>query len=319
MRIECQAPEGAGGIWPLLFVAPYTLENIAPERFEELVPRIAGATLYLDDSPRFRAAARASSKEMWMTRGLAEATWCVSFAYYSFRTALEAGGLRGGVSLDPATNPQIRTALAVLREGVSAAADDRYVNWDGLPTPVPPSQISPDSSLEAKAGEMALCALGFVLQHELAHVTLGHVPSGDAEWTLEQEKDADDFAVRWILSSAPTTTDAEARAVGKRGWGIVIATALLTARRLQRLRQGIAPAPVEEQSHPQPYDRLDRAVQHESVRESALLTETLKSLACAALVPHIRLESLPLRDGPYEDYAELYQTCLDLLADQFVM
>ena len=215
------------------------------------------------------------------------------------------------IEISAAQGPHIDAALKALKAAV-AASDGSPVDWSGLPQPVSPSIVTQSSLLEAKAGEMTLAALCFVLHHELAHVRLNHsgTDATQPSWTLEREKEADGEAIDWILGNAPDNP----LAIAKRAWGVVATTTLMTARRLDAIRRGASIPPVAEQTHPQPYERLDRVVQHEVVQGSALLRETLTSLACAALIPHIRLAGVPLDEGPYEDYTELYAACLDALS-----
>lgn len=320
LTISSDAPESAGGIWPVLFAAPATLETGAPERFAELLPLVRGLTIHLRDSDEFQAYANSSERKIVLTRGLAECLWCACYAYFVFRQEIERQTNKGGSSerfeISSTQGAHVDAALKALRAAVDAASKGKPVNWSGLPQPVSPSIVTAGSSLEAKAGEMTLCALCFVLHHELAHVRLRHTGTDPSRpsWTLEQEKDADSEAIHWILGEAPEN----AWAIAKRAWGIVITTTFMTATRLEAVGTGTRLPPVEEQTHPQPYDRLDKAVQHEVVQRSTLLRETMTSLACAALIPHIRIARVAIGDGPYEDYADLYSACLDALANALV-
>ena len=320
VTVLCDADENADGIWPVLRWAPATLETIAPERFDELLASVLGVTIHLKDDDACRAYASSDSRTITFCRGLAECLWCASYAYYAFRVELEAqirshGGKPARLEITSNDSPEIAAAMRALRASMVAACNGQPLSWDGLPRPVDPKPVPKDGSLVAKAGEMVLGAFGFIMHHELAHVRLGHAGGPDTQWTLDQEKDADSEAICWILDKAPMAPIA---AVAKRTWGIGIATAFMTAVRLGRRAQGASPAPVEDQTHPQPYDRMDKAIQHPAIQGNDTLKATMTSLACAALVPHIRIAGVGLADGPYDDWDQLYDKCLDVLSAALV-
>jgi len=312
-RIAADMPPEAGGIWPVLHKAPYTLETIAPERRSELAPLLGGLTIRLRQSDEVRAYAT-THREIVLTRGLADCLWCAAYAYYVFRLEIERQiRERGNWSVIAADQGEpIDSAFRLLGASLVSAAGGGPVEWGTLPQPVPPTEPQKDSALETKVGEMTLGALGFILHHELAHVRLGHVAAdaGSASWTLDQEREADTAAIDWILGMAFENE----RAVAKRAWAVVIPTTFLTALHLVACRDGASVAG-EQQTHPHPYDRLDKVIQHDAVQRSDLLRTTMTSLACASLIPHIRMAEVTISEGPYEDYPELYEACLDALAN----
>ena len=320
VKVICDSDEKTGGIWPVLRWAPATLETIAPERLDELLTSIKGMTIHLEDDTRCCVFASSDNRTITLSRGLAECLWCASYAYFAFRVEIESQILSHDATpqrleITSNDNPEIALAMRALRAAMDAACKGQPLSWDGLPQPVEPKPVAKDGSLNAKAGEMTLGALGFVLHHELAHIRLRHRGGADTRWTLEQEKDADGEAIRWILDQAPVD---QVLAIGKRTWGIGIATAFMTAVRLERIKAGSAPTPVENQTHPQPYERLDKAIQHETIQGDDTLRTTMTSLACAALVPHIRIAGLDLGDGPYDDWNQLYDECLNVLSSALV-
>ncbi len=315
-------PVSAGGIWPIFHLAPNALFSIAPEREKETLKEICGLTVHLKDSEMVNAGANLQGQRIVLCRGLVECLWCASYAYYVFRRALEqqacSKGEEEGTRLEIEVVPggEVELALRALMEAVRAAVEEDSICWDGLPMPVAPTFITPESSTEERAGEMTLCALGFVLHHELAHLHLGHVksPADDPGWSLLKELDADSEAIRRIFGQLSVGE----KAIAKRVWGVVIVMVFFTAKRIALLGAGIPPSPVEKQSHPLPYERLDRVICHETVQASPLLLSTVTSLSCAAMVPHIRISNIQIPDGPYSDYADLYQMCLSVLSDALV-
>jgi Peptidase U49 len=320
VKVICDTDKKAGGIWPLIRLAPNTLETIAPERFNELLASLQGLTIHLKDSVLCKASALVDIHTITLHRGLVECLWCASYAYYAFLLDIESQiqsntNTPHKLEITSNGNPQIASAMRALQAAITSAQKRQSLSWQGLPQPVEPRPLPQNGSLVAKAGEMTLTALGFIMHHELAHIRLGHHKGTDSQWTLEQEKDADSEAINWILSKAPMDS---IEAVAKRTWGMVISTSFMTAIRLDSLIQGISPNQVVSQTHPQPYDRLDKAIQHSVIQDNNTLRTTMTSFACSALVPHIRIAELSLGGRPYNDWNELYDECLNVLSDALV-
>jgi len=63
---------------------------------------------------------------------------------------------------------------------------------------------------------------------------------------------------------------------------------------------------------------MDKAIQHPTIQGNDTLKTTAASLTCAALVPHIRVAGISLTDGPYSDWNQLYDECLNVLSGALV-
>ncbi len=314
LSVKSDKPESKEGIWPILNMAPSRIETIAPKKVAELLESISGPgeiTVELKSSRDLESWANRETRTLGVSRGLGECLWCAAYAYLAYRIELkrqkEAQAQGGPISLKLA-GPDITEANYTLKRALFCATRRELLGWRSLPVPVVPKDITDESSLEEQAGEMVLDALGFSFYNELAHIPLGHTASqGDAPWSLEQDKEADSEAIRWILREAPSEEAAQ-----KRCWSIAIPLVFYTALRVERYLDTGPLAPKTPQSPPFPYDRMDNAIQHEDIQKSPLLTETLTSLACAALVPHVLQRNLPLEEA-YDDYPSLYKACIDAL------
>lgn len=303
---------------PLLPFVHHSIERIAPERATEVLGMGIVRLGVLDDT-KLNARAWPGANAIEISGRFIEALWCAAFAYWTFRVVLEeqmaTPAPKSGRALEiTAEDKRVDVALGALQEAKAAAVEQRAVDWHkvGVHPALPPVD-GIRGTFAQSATEMTLTAVGFILHHELAHVRLSHTV-GDEDWTLDQEKDADSEAICMILGGVQryalddTTL---ALCAAKRGWGILIATGFLNdvrgerdRRRGRKLRGG---------SHPVPFARMDKAVQHEAVQSDARVRETIESLACAILVPHLRIAG---RDLPtsVEDHRALYQACLDALA-----
>ncbi len=303
---------------PLLPFVHHSIERIAPERATEVLGRGIVRLGVLDDA-KLNARAWPDANTIEISGRFIEALWCATFAYWTFRVVLEEQMAKpapeSGRVLEISTeDKRVDVALRALQEAKAAAVEQRAVDWDkvGVHPALPPDDGTRGTFAQS-ATEMTLTAVGFILYHELAHVQLSHT-WGDEDWTLDQEKDADSAAISMILGGVQSyalTDTTVALCAAKRGFGILIATGFLNDVHGERERRRGGKLPGG--SHPMPFARMDKAVQHEAVQSNALVRETIESLACAILVPHLRLAG---RDLPtsVEDHKALYQACLDALA-----
>jgi hypothetical protein len=93
-----------------------------------------------------------------------------------------------------------------------------------------------------------LCAVAFLLHHELAHFRLRHPYRDPGQESVEQERQADADAARWILAGCT------GEILQKRSIGAMIAFITLVAK-------AIYCAPKEVPTHPPSFDRLLRSLQ----------------------------------------------------------
>lgn len=76
----------------------------------------------------------------------------------------------------------------------SSAETSSGSDWpEGLPSPECWVDDS-EHQLVLKVNQIFLTAVSLVLLHEYAHLTFGHTADGEKAWSLEQEKEADEFA-----------------------------------------------------------------------------------------------------------------------------
>lgn len=312
--VSSEKPDVKEGIWPILNVAPNTIESIAPKRAQELFEAISkdgDLTVLLKDSRDSLPIAFRDTRTVGVTHSLAECLWCAGFTYLTYRIELDRQNPEPGgpisLKLGGADSLDIAEADYTLKRALFTAVRLELLGWRSLPTPVMPKDVTDDSSLEERAGDLLLEALGFILHQQLAHIHLGHtaVP-GDTPFTLEQEKEADALAIESILKEAPDDATAE-----KRCFAIAMSLVYFTTLRIERYLDTGPLAPIDP-SYPLPYDRMDAAIQLEMVRSNPFLKETLTRLASAALVPSVKLRKQRLEDT-YDDYASLYKACIDAL------
>ncbi|TGR72583.1 hypothetical protein EN837_04380 [bacterium M00.F.Ca.ET.194.01.1.1] len=181
--------------------------RIAPERAQELVRLMGGATWYLDfEEGPANFTAYPSSKSIVGTYAALLSLWAtaasVRVLMIATQTAAEqdlkkiviAPGTPGFAAIEFKN-----AALALIRNEASA--------WVDLPAnPDPAADLSTEDGL---TNNLFLAALSFVVLHECGHITLGHQPY--TTLLHEQEQEADAWAVTWVLKMAPTESQREFR------------------------------------------------------------------------------------------------------------
>ena len=324
MIIDFQIPSPATPIWEVMLAAPNAIAAIAPERTDELMPRLRKLQLTFSNDNAYAPYCRPNEQSITIDSGFVEGLWCASYAYNAFRKSLEhqvatSTGDGPKMRLDHSlSNPEINYGVELLREAVDAAISKRPIDWNSAPRPSTAVELSLGSSLVEKTGEMTRFGLAFVIHHELAHIYLNHIPqSEDQTWTLEQEKDADSGAIEWVLGSLPPQSTCDAQ-IAKRLCAVVFVTSFLTAIGLAKCSASQYSSRMSNGTHPQPYDQLDKAVKHNTIQSNEALTDFATSTACAALLPAIRLANISLAKSPYYDFPSLYEECLNQLSLQFV-
>ena len=125
-------------------------------------------------------------------------------------------------------------------------AFDSAVSGNGKPWPAHlprPTKSPPLESHEQVATEVMLCALAFLLHHELAHRRLSHAPVAAGCTSIDQERDADYEAAAWILGTCGGDV------FDKRALGVTVALAILVALRIHMGSDAAS-------THPRSFDRL---------------------------------------------------------------
>lgn len=295
------------------------LLGVAPERGDQA--DLEPVTIRLLDSNEFLAAGHSGRREIVITRATAECLWLASIAFVSVADLVDeqlTSGLRT-ITFDFENDGRAAAARLTLLPAFVGVSNVIPINWSLIPEPRL-EHITSGAPMVTRASEMARFAMAFVLRHELSHILQAHIGDAttDNRWTLDEEKDADSEAIDFIFGQCPD----EAEVVSKRAWGIVIATAFSTglwfwnARKARKL--GLKAAAPERQTHPQPYDRLLKALAHKAVAENKLARETMAKLATASLAVLIAIFGIKVPVAPIEDLEAFCTLCLNLCADELM-
>lgn len=247
-------PVPDGWTSPIRYViryAPGILGSIAPERIDALKAVSKGLSLKFPDSSRHICNFNSESKIISVSRGVLEYLWCSSYAYFMLHEKYMASGLLGKQEpFDLQQDPELCDAMALLDWSLNVVASGVEHDWPSdLPRPIVSAAVG---SWENLADELSLCALAFMMHHELAHHYLGHAGGSD----VDAERDADYQATEWIMLGQEEDDDVFL----KRCLGVAVALSGLTALGFRGGDWGGI-------NHPRHYDRLlnclDRVVSND--------------------------------------------------------
>ena len=162
-------------------------------------------------------------------------------------------------------NPDTCTAAKVLQWSLDRETSKvPDIPW---PTDFPRTQRSPDSSdrsnssAEIDAQELFLCAVGWILHHELAHIQLQHGSIGSD--SLREETEADELATEMLLQGI-TNRDL----ISKRGLGITNALLALCCRDLELRKMQRSNV---RRTHPKSAERLYKTLGHRALADQCVV------------------------------------------------
>jgi hypothetical protein len=235
--------------------------GVAPEKARRLTDELLrlGVDFVFDESVnRIYFGADVRNKKIVLGLPCLERLWAVCYAYYCFYTAVVEQRLQNPRirEVDLQGTERLKKASALLHwatrvdvEIKTALREGREPKIEQWPAALPkPARNSPLGSDQNCADELFLCAVGYCLHHEYAHLYLGHPPADKVsdDESIREEKEADGAAARWLLEEIENESDSRFE---KRALGIGLALVWLTALY-------IYVGPAKKPTHPPPYDRL---------------------------------------------------------------
>ncbi len=286
----------------MIDLIPASMVNIAPERKDELVAAMQGASLVIEAEPKWVAHYEPSTKEIHLSVRVLELFWCAAYAYvvlfdekYATRDPMDR------TQTDLTKPESVANAMKLLRWA--------FQDWvDGNGTPIPKELIPQRlprllGSHASVADELCLCAVGFILHHELAHHRFQHTP-GEAAAILEQEKQADQEAAAWILDGV----DPQSLFFTKRMAGASVATLAMTARGIHTKRHGGG-------AHPRHFDRLFNFLDRYAADQP---NHSAWIFATVALKLHLDNSNVSTPTTEFDSFRDCMSSYIDAIADACV-
>jgi hypothetical protein len=222
--------------------------NIAPEKADLCAQYINenNITIALVDEPGFgirvRLCANTQMPEIVLPVASLEYLW--AFSHYCWVLVQEYSSAQDtdATYFDCVGSSRLRSSYAVLNWAKMNLAGSGTASW---PSECPrPKQDDHGCGDTHVATELFLCAVAWILHHEIAHVVLRHPLIGTTLAT-EEERQADRHATKWLLEGLlPDAPESKKRVIG-------ITVALLC---LQSLEVGVRSC--LRSTHPAAHDRI---------------------------------------------------------------
>ncbi len=219
--------------------------NIAPEKEARCKHNqdIYGISIDLIDDTDFSIRVKISTKTIILPIASLEYLW--SFSLYSWVLTQEYNRAQkdGSEEFDCLGNHRLRAAHKLVdwaRDNLNTTGQKQW------PSDLPKPEKEPISESDIEvANELFLCALGWMVHHEIGHIVLEHPPL-ETSLSEQEEKDADMHATDWLLSELETSSPM----LKKRAIGISVAVLCL-----QSLEVGTKSC--LRNTHPNAHDRVD--------------------------------------------------------------
>lgn len=244
--------------------------RIAPEREAELdsIRDDYGLSVTLIDEPGFKFWVGTISKEITTTIASLEFLWASAHAHIVLYDEYGIAQRAGETQFNAGGNKRCKDALDLLgwAEGnVRTSGNDQWP--EELPKPVQ----SPDHGSDIHVtNELFLCAVAWIVHHEIAHVLLGHTPV-HTNRSQAEEFEADIEATKWIIDQSFVAAEAQKRTLG-------IATAILALMGMEAGRDFNVI-----NSHPRAFERLYRCLDYANIDQND------KVFAFASVIMQIQL------------------------------
>ena len=247
---------------------PKALVLAAPERTDEAMERLRDVSIVRTNDFGFGFSADSDAREIRVPTSGIELLWAMSLAVW-------ANYLGHAAPSEPPDRSEWQRLLewAILRQ----SPFEPPTPWPAaLPRPTGFSSYTGNAPPERVADDLCMCAAGWILHHELAHITNGDSGQVGLELSLEQELEADRSASEWLLSECREPVMRSKRLIG-------VFSALLSMVAVEARFP-----PKVQRTHPPALNRLQAAI--------ALTDTTRDSAAIAAAIGGLRL-MIPMFGG----------------------
>lgn len=171
-----------------------------------------------------------------------EYLWAFSHFFWVFTQEYSKAQENNDENFDLAGNDRLRCSNELLAWAKINLQTTGLETWpEKEPKPEAHSQGSEDSKV---ATEIFLCAIAWIIHHEIAHVVLQH-PLVTTAFSIQEERQADLHATDWILGGIPHSTPE----LKKRTLGIVAAVLCIQSLEVNTKNSS-------QNTHPNAYERI---------------------------------------------------------------
>lgn len=206
--------------------------NVAPEKADLCAKQRDDHEIecVLVDEPGFgirvRRSAGGKGHEIILPIAALEYLW--AFSHYSWVLTQEYASTQrtGSTDFDCVGNKRLKESFAILEWAKTNLNSSGTKEWPA--TGPRPEQDLHEADDALVATELFLCALGWIIHHEIGHVVLKH-PLGIETFSIQQEQEADRYATNWLLDGL----DRHDPKLKKRAMGLTIAVLCLQSLEVQ--------------------------------------------------------------------------------------
>lgn len=198
------------------------------------------------DEPKFGVRVRLDpdrqTPEIVLPVASLEYLWAFSHYCWVLTQEYAAAQRAGENQFDCVGSERLRESTRILQWAKANLASTGIEPWpESGPRPKQDSNSCEDSRV---ATELFLCALGWILHHEIAHVVLLH-PLLNSTFSEQEEREADKYATDWLLGALPQSDPR----LKKRALGLAVAVLCLQSLEVDAIS-------CLRNTHPAAHDRI---------------------------------------------------------------
>ena len=200
--------------------------NVAPEKASLCAQQRDDHKIdfVLVDEPKFgirvRLDTESQTPEIVLPIASLEYLWAFSHYCWVLTQEYAAAQRAGATQFDCTGSQRLRESIQILQWAKANLISTGTNPWpDNGPRPKQDSHSCDDSRV---ATELFLCAIAWILHHEIAHVVLQH-PLLSTAFSEQEEREADKYATKWLLDGLPQSDPK----LKKRALGLAVAVLCL--------------------------------------------------------------------------------------------
>jgi hypothetical protein len=273
-----------------------SLLKIAPEhqeKLEEFKVKFDPEVFFTSDR-KFSFRVDTENKVIKIPTVSLEYLWCASYTFYLiYQKYTIAHNSSTDKVFDLQSDPELKLALEMYQWSNNSLRNKDGFCWKEN-YPSPQKNTEDMESDESIATELFLCAIAWILHHEIAHIYHQHPnQTTDAE-SRAQEKEADSSATKWILENIT-----DSKILQKRGLGIAIAVLAITS-------QDILSGSFNATTHPKSFERLFDVIDPYFIDENHLVY----SFITIILRFHMTIRGLEIDINSGDSWKDDFTNCL---------
>lgn len=216
--------------------------RLVPEKLDILISKGCSPYIVFTDDLGFSFKVTPNDRKISIAVGAQEYLWCACYTFYLVYQKYGHAQQKGQSVLDLLGDDELREAMVLYKWGYIQLKSPTF--W---PNDCPMPTINPSNEHVKVANELYLCAMGWILHHEIAHIYKNHKSTDDDVKSRQQEDEADKSAAEFILAGI-----ADNATINKRCLGGAIAFLVMTSKDLLSEEAAI----FQENTHPKSFVRL---------------------------------------------------------------